>query len=879
VAELLAPAEMQRMRRHHFTGARTRMGSFFFALVGIAISALPARSATGTYFRTDPPAVCVRMAPGGQAPLPRVPYGQASRLAPVAAAPAAGPWGLALAAEAPFEDLGLPADEPLARTLRLPLRPGVDPRVAAAALRTQPGVEAAWVEGRFRVAWADAERSLEATPSPAVDGRPAPPAAGGFPDDPLYLQLYQWGLRNDGNGPLGGVAGADIRAEAGWAGTTGSTSLKLAIVDTGIDPGHPDLGGTLADGSARIIRAFNSSIEGSFASPYDSVGHGTLVSGVTLARTNNGPMLDDRGVAGIAGGAGGDSAGCRVIAVKATPTRLLDALGTELSKGIVYAVAAGARAINLSFGSDDDDDNVMDAISYAQRNGCVVVCGAGNGQDARPQYPGYYARWGVGVSVAAIVPDGTLAAFSSRGPQIDVAAPGQDIWSTYMTYENAYQSPIRNFHRASGTSFAAPHVTGLAGLATVLQPSLIDNEFQQLLRHTARDVGAPGRDDTYGWGIPDAGALVTFMAPPRGFLRGSASAQEWSLVGTDSVTLKGTRIAVGGCTVDGRYLAERWEVRARVTLPPGRMLETPLVIGRTQPTRGWPAGPELEYDLGWGEVVPGTVSPTGFTMRTYVYRIPAFPVGCASGTPTPIGWLPVEPRDAEMGWSAFGRLDAPPALRITQPAADGASWPVDTADTLRWEASDPDEVSAVAIDVSGDGGSSWRRVADLPGSARAHAVASPCGVDGDSTFVRVTAFDTNGAVLDQVEARRRLAPSRLCLPGESPTNETSFAFLPVSPNPARGTAVFRFERETSPPSGAAVADHPGAEPEELVIHDARGRRVRVYDTLPASPLVWDGRDDAGRRVRSGVYFARMRADGQAALRRFVYFAEPGGGTP
>src|SRR5262249_17040726 len=155
------------------------------------------------------------------------------------------------------------------------------------------------------------------------------------------------------------------------------------------------------------------------------------------------------------------------------------ALASELSKSIVYAADQGARAINLSFGGDDDNDIVLDAISYALEHGATVVCGAGNGQDERPQFPGYYARSGDGVSVAGVGPSGLLSRFSTHGPQIDVVAPGDSIMSTYLTYENAYQSPLRDFQYSGGTSFAAPHVTGLAGLAATLQPSLTDNEFQQ----------------------------------------------------------------------------------------------------------------------------------------------------------------------------------------------------------------------------------------------------------------------------------------------------------------------------------------------------------------------------------------------------------------
>jgi len=129
--------------------------------------------------------------------------------------------------------------------------------------------------------------------------------------------------------------------------------------------------------------------------------------------------------------------------------------------------------------------------------------------------------------------------------------------------------------------------------------------------------------------------------------------------------------------------------------------------------------------------------------------------------------------------------------------------------------------------------------------------------------VRLSALDSRAGGREGPRAGRELVPSRLCLAGESPVDSAGFTFLPVAPNPARGSIVFRYARDTV---------------EDLVIHDARGRRVRTFTNLPAGLLVWDGRDDAGRRLPSGLYFARLRADGHEAMQRFVYLAESPG-TP
>ena len=127
----------------------------------------------------------------------------------------------------------------------------------------------------------------------------------GFPNDPLFRDGRQWGLRNLGPaGPFGGVAGADIHALGGWARSVGSNDVLLGVADTGIDPGHPDLAATMPDGSPRIAYPANVS-SGHDRSVLDFFAHGTLVAGVCGALTNNGVTLDSLGIAGVCGGLGG----------------------------------------------------------------------------------------------------------------------------------------------------------------------------------------------------------------------------------------------------------------------------------------------------------------------------------------------------------------------------------------------------------------------------------------------------------------------------------------------------------------------------------------------------------------------------------------------
>ena len=864
-------------------GRSRRIFLWLGALIAVASAGAPGAWAQAPGRpRVDPPAVLVRFRAGAEAPRGTVALGQASfraeavGTAGAASAPALGLEATpdlaarafqagVLAVEEPFrgltpDDAEATADGPgarLSRTFRFVLPAGSDPRAAAALLAASAEVEHAEPDAVYHAAWVGGARP--ATLGPAL-----------LPDDPLFADGTQWGLLNTGTGPYGGIAGTDIRAPQGWAITTGSSTTILGIVDTGFDLHHPELNRNLVDGTPRVVARYNSSVEGEFATTDDSVGHGTIVAGVALALTNNGPQLGS-GVAGVCGGTGGDSVGCRVVEVKATPTSYTDALASELGSGIVFAAVRGARAINLSFGGDEDNDTVRDAIAYAASHGAVVVCGAGNGQDDRPQYPGYYARYGLGVSVAALKSDGTLARFSSRGPQIDVAAPGEDIMSTYLTYENAYQSPLRDYAASSGTSFAAPFVTGLAGLAYTLQPSLQFNEFQEFLRRTARDVGDPGRDDTYGWGVPDASALLTALLPPRGFLRGVVRAQTWTSVRVDSVVLSNNKLPVNGCNIDGHYYRlYRYDVIAHVDLPPGRMLETPQVIVRKAPaisstdTNGWGPGPLLEYNIGWGEVVPGSATASGFDVRSYVYDIgrpPQIPCGTSN-----IGFVPVRPENVYFDWSAFGRLDLPPVVTVDAPA-EGAVIDVDAPTQLAFHATDTDTVTAIQIALSLDDGASWATLVNLPGDATGYAFQSPCGQGGRSYRLRFRAIDAHGGWSDQTDLVRSYVPSRVCLVGEDPWNPPTFAFLPVTPNPSSGSgATFHFDL---PGSAGGVTGSSAT----IRIYDLRGRMVREI-VLPGwlsgpNSVVWDGRDRAGRTAPPGVYQARLEAGGMRASRRFA----------
>ena len=260
--------------------------------------------------------------------------------------------------------------------------------------------------------------------------------------------------------------------------------------------------------------------------PNDSFGHGTHVSGTIAQSTNNG-----RAVAGIAYNA------------KVMPLRVLDSQGlgdsVAIARAIRYAARRGADVINLSVEFDDyvvasQIPDILAAIRYAHRRGSVLVAAAGNDEfgGGRVAYP---ARAREVIAVGATTDNGCLAWYSNRGRQLDLSAPGggvdadpqypaelglcrpdeggQSIFQ--QTFTRRRPTRFRLVRRYDGTSMASPHVAGIAALVIAsgkLGADPSPDAVQQHLQATARDLGAPGPDSRYGFGLVDASRALS--CPP-----------------------------------------------------------------------------------------------------------------------------------------------------------------------------------------------------------------------------------------------------------------------------------------------------------------------------------------------------------------------------
>ena len=270
-----------------------------------------------------------------------------------------------------------------------------------------------------------------------------------------------------------------------WTSTRGQ-GIRVAVLDTGVDATHPDLAGSVDD-----ARDFTASPRGYS----DSQGHGTHVAGTIAARQN------DQGVIGVA-------PRCRLLVAKVLGD---DGSGTsdQVACGVDWAVDGGADILSLSLGSPDASENLAAAIDRAVAAGRFVVCAAGN--DGRDDAVNFPARWESTIAVGAVDRHGQIARFSSRGPQVDICAPGADVLSTF---------PAGRYAKLSGTSMATPFVTGVVALMLAKHrqsggatPVRTYRDLREHLRRTATDAGPTGRDPAYGFGLINPNMMLAESRP------------------------------------------------------------------------------------------------------------------------------------------------------------------------------------------------------------------------------------------------------------------------------------------------------------------------------------------------------------------------------
>lgn len=271
-----------------------------------------------------------------------------------------------------------------------------------------------------------------------------------------------------------------LRVQESWdLMQTSQKSITVAVIDTGVDLHHPELEEVLIPGKDYIDDD---------DTPLDLHGHGTHVSGIIAAISNN-----SLGISGLTGAAD----------VKILPLKVLDSdgygtLDAEI-QAIYDAVAMGADVINLSLGSTDYSTAERNAVRYATQHGVMVVAATGN-EYSSVVYPAAYSE---AVAVGATTPSDEVADFSNIGSQVDLVAPGVDILSTVPTeiIETGYDY-------FTGTSMATPHVAALAALIMTQLPDATVSEVEQIMKDTAIDLSPKGKDKYAGYGRIDFLAAI-----------------------------------------------------------------------------------------------------------------------------------------------------------------------------------------------------------------------------------------------------------------------------------------------------------------------------------------------------------------------------------
>jgi subtilisin family serine protease len=339
------------------------------------------------------------------------------------------------------------------------------------------------------------------------------------PNDPGFSQL--WGLRNTGAG--WGAAGVDIRATDAWESeaATGSLSVKVGVIDSGIDHTHPDL--------AENIWVNPNEIPGNGIDD-DNNGYIDDVRGWNFADGNNNAMDDNRHgthVAGTIGGRGNNGAGVAGVCwrVSMVPLKFLGADGTgnisDAIEAVAYATRLGVHLTNNSWGGGSYSQALKDVIDAANAAGILFVAAAGNesnDNDASPSYPASYACPNI-LSVASIDRTGRLSRFSNYGRStVHLGAPGGSIYSTV---------PGGRYETLSGTSMAAPHVAGVCALLKSRRPGMSHTQIRAKVLASARPMTALSGKTVTGAMLDAAAAVdgaldVSYLGAPFSATRGGA---------------------------------------------------------------------------------------------------------------------------------------------------------------------------------------------------------------------------------------------------------------------------------------------------------------------------------------------------------------------
>jgi Subtilase family/FlgD Ig-like domain/Kre9/KNH-like N-terminal Ig-like domain len=655
------------------------------------------------------------------------------------------------------------------------------------------------------------------------------------PNDPDFHR--QWAVNPNSDDTVSPAA--DIKVLNAWDNSQGSGSVSIGFVDPGgiAWPDHPDLVG-------RVSGETNANVSD----------HATSVAGIAAAKGNNG-----LGVAGV-------DWNCGVVTRKfGSYSELVDDM---------YALRdAGVEIINHSWGQADDVFLLTVGWVFAMTYKANILNVVSMPETSSPyNYPNLYNAGGL--DVAATSNDATKASYSSTNSLVDLAAPGGDGTGSAAVFSTVTQPSGDPYGYVSGTSVSAPHVSGAAALLKAYDSSLYNDDIANLLRFSADDVNAlfkPGFDDDIGWGRLNVQKAFSLLQPPYSLVRPTANGGYSYQTLPQGVMMF---IGFGASPADGYYATTAVEVRRSITFSALYALP-PRVWGRGVETVGYLLE-NPNYTLGWCEAVPGTITKSGCTLRTWVFDLYTL-----DATPEHIGFKPTDPANVRFAYSINGIRDlAPPSTQVLSPNG-GESFPAGSATTIQWHVGDeyfPGVHCTIFLDLETSGGTSvWIVAENQPVDQNGDGSYNwtiPGGMPGDSAYkIRVVAFDTNEHQgIDSSNNYFTIQPwsgkggpppppppcQAPCAPIRTMTYLTDL--LPVSPNPFNPQTRIRFTLRN-------------ADEITLRIYDVHGGLVTtVVEGIQSQGLhevLWDGRDGSGQRLPSGVYFVALNADQRVFTQKLV----------
>lgn len=318
------------------------------------------------------------------------------------------------------------------------------------------------------------------------------------PDDGWFVQ--QWALHNDRD--------TDIDWLQAWNVAPTSKGPVIAIIDSGLYFEHQDrpalwenkaeIPNNIDDDENGIVDDYHGAnvvellkipdgygFRGDDEALHDWHGHGTHVSGIAAAPTNN-----EKGVAGVSD--------ARIMVVKVFAGDSTKTKASTVARAIVYATDSGAKIISMSLGADTYSQVMHEACQYAYARGVLLVAATGNGGEELVYYPAAYPEV---IAVGAVNIAGQKAPWSSYGPELEVMAPGEGIISSAPPWAPCWMgnpdNPDNQYCKMSGTSMSTPHIAGLAAYLLARDPGLTHTEVRQIINETADDLGDP---NLYGHG-------------------------------------------------------------------------------------------------------------------------------------------------------------------------------------------------------------------------------------------------------------------------------------------------------------------------------------------------------------------------------------------